>query len=636
MGKITDIGRWRNEITLAEEFRKKEFGEYTAKTRTKAGENIDYFEKGFSAGYELNGVDGIDDSATTLNLFHVVTKLIVPSLYFQNPQVQTKPKRKQDEDSAPTAKGIMNYYYKEIGVDSENEMTVWDSYVLNRGVTKVGYTTKFGMDIDDPEIKKKKKSVIDKALEQVGLKKKEKEEPLVKPEVNHNIIAEFPYVRWVSPFKFLMDPRARNIDEAMWVCEEFDKTVGELKRNTKYKNTQGLVGSPPEVEETSNVDVESSQIEEFSVVRLYEIHYINNNVMYRLVIVKDGSIFKELYHEKSIYEMDGFQYDIVEFNRHGHLQYKRSDLTKIKNIQDRISSTFDGILEQLDTFVPKIAYNANDVTPNGVKALRDGGIGAIIETNKNPREAIAEIGLTQFKQDLKAFVDNMVDTVTIMTGVTQSKLLGVTAGRTATGETIAQGGENIRLSDMTKSVQRMVDRQATKLWQVIRQFVPLEDLQIITGESGIDPKTGNPMYTWLPDIDDAMSQKLSEGQYRFDIEVGSTQKIDSALITKRIENLISILGRTDIIALMQQQGKKVDLAEVLRLWLLNTPEIVRDPSKIISDVTDQTQGLVPAQEILTGGGAGGFTNGSANNAQAALQGRPPETADQLLQESAQQ
>jgi hypothetical protein len=126
----------------------------------------------------------------------------------------------------------------------------------------------------------------------------------------------------------------------------------------------------------------------------------------------------------------------------------------------------------------------------------------------------------------------------------------------------------------------------------------------------------------MPDIDSVMAEKLTKGEYRFDISVGSTQKVDNALVTKRIENLIAILARTDVIALMQQQGKKVDLAEILKLWLLNNPEVVRDPGKIIQDVGPTTTGLIPANDILLGGGRGGATQGSASNEALAMRAEP--------------
>ena len=198
-------------------------------------------------------------------------------------------------------------------------------------------------------------------------------------------------------------------------------------------------------------------------------------------------------------------------------------------------------------------------------------------------------------------------------------------------ENIAHNKRWIAVKDLEKRLDKILNSNDPR-YDV---GVFMEELELITGETGTDPQTGTPLYSWLPDIDTEMSKKLSNGQYRFDIEVGSTQKVDTALITKRIENLISILARTDVIALMQQQGKKVDLAEVLRLWLNNSPEIVRDPGRIIQDVSDQTQGLLPAQDILTGGGQGGMTGGSDMNAQRAQQAQPPVSQEQMLSEAGQ-
>ena len=92
--KIQSVDRWRTELQLAEKFRDDEFGMFTEKRRYRAGENIDYFERGFSTG--MASAD--DDSTTTLNFFHVLVKLIVPSLYFQNPRITVTPERKDSED----------------------------------------------------------------------------------------------------------------------------------------------------------------------------------------------------------------------------------------------------------------------------------------------------------------------------------------------------------------------------------------------------------------------------------------------------------------------------------------------------------------------------------------------------------
>ena len=626
MGKITNTEFWRAELALAEEFRDKEFGKYTQDERNKAGENIDYYENGACTGFDYG-----ENSITTLNLFHIIVKLIVPSLWFTEAEILALPLRKEDETSAPFAKHILNHFYKQNNADEENENVVWDGYVLNRGISKVGYVTKFGMDTKDKE-KKKEPDIVKKAI--AALKGQKEEEEEVHPEADVTITSEEPYIKWVNPFKFLMDPRTSNINEAMWVSEEFRKNVKEIKANKSYKNTGDLEGETPELTAGSSVRIPETLIEDYKTCTIYEIHYRSEGKIYRLVLAKYGDVIKELYHEESIYNLNEFQYDILEFNSHRHLQFKKSDLMKIKNLQDRFTSTVDSILEQLDRLVPKIAVDRSAVKEDGYRHLMDGDIGTVVDCTKNPNEVFKELMFTQLKKDLKVLLDQIVDFITITTGITKSKLLGISTGDTATGENIAQGGENIRMLDMDKKIRRFAKRQANKFWSVITQFVPLEEVEVITGEKGVDPQTGNTLFSWLPPVTSDIKESLQAGKYRFDIGVGSIKQVNTEIITKRIENLISILARTDVIALMQQQGKKVDVAEILKLWLQNNPEIVRDTGRIIQEVNEGTQGLLPAEEMLLGG-QGGMTAGSDLNAIRKQEAQPPARMPAIMREAGQ-
>ena len=614
MPPIRDVEKWRMEIQLAEEFRDKEFGEFTQNKRSKAGENIDYFDRGFSN--ILYTSQSNDEIITTLNLIHSITKNIVPSLYFKNPKVLALPKKAESEAVAPITTNTLNHYYRRIDAEEINQRVVWDAYVLGHGYSKVGYCTKFGMDIKD-DTPRKKKSVIDKGLEFLGIKKPEvKEDEAI--EVNNRIISEDPYISYVSPFDFIRDPRALTLEESMWVGQRFKRTVKQMKSTRKYRNTDKLEGSEPDIPQTAFAKMSQSEIDDFKTIDLYEIHYRTDDGIYLLVISKDGEEYREHYHEKSIYKMKGWQYDELTFNKHGHKPFAKSDITKIRSLQDRFTSTMDAILEQVDKFVPKLAANENDLTIVGKNNLENGEIGSVVYTNKDPNAVFKELNLTQFKGDLKVLADEIINIVTIQTGLTRAQLLGVASGDTATGESIAQGGQNLRLSDMNNAVNRFARRQAEKLWDVIKQFVELEELQMINGQLGVDEKTGFPKYNWIS-IDENTSLAMTEGEYDFDIEVGSTQKPDLMVIRKQFENLFSILARTDVIALMQQQGDKIVLSELLRMYLNLFPEAVKDVGKIIQKITQNTTGLVDPMML---NGKGGDTQGSNFNALEKQQGMP--------------
>lgn len=610
MSKIKDLERWRTELQLAEKFRDDHFGKYIQSDHSLAGSNIDFFDKGFAAG---SSIVGTEEVVTTLNLVHAVVKNVVPTLYFQNPKILAFPKKAEFQDTAPIVSHILNYYYKTIDAEEVNQRVIWDAYVLGHGYYKIGYATKFGVDIEDET--KKEKTFTQKALEKLGLKKPEETE-VIRPELNYKIIAENPYIQYISPFDFGKDPRAQSLDEAMYWYHKVRRTVKYMKENKKYKNTKELTGEDPVEINIANTQMSQPELEDFRTVDLYEIHYRNDNKYYLLVISKDGSEYREHYHEEAIYEIDGWQCDELTFNKHGHSTFAVSDISKIRNLQERFTSTLDAILEQVDRFVPKIAYNGSDITPEGENALRDGDIGSLVKTTKNPNEVFRELAFTQLKADLKVILDQIIEIISIQTGLTRAQLTGISSAETATEASIAQGGQTLRIADMNRNVARFARKQASKLWQIVKQFVDLEELELINGVTGTDD-SGSPIYTWMM-VDPARREKMIVGQYDFDIEVGSTQKPDLVLIRKQFENLFSILARTDVIVMMQQQGDKIVVSELLRMYLNLFPEAVKDIGRIIQKITPQTQNLIPPP-VDQGGGT---TTGSNFNAMEAQAGQP--------------
>ena len=611
-----EIRRWRVEIDQAEKFRTDEFGSIVKSNIKGAGENISYFEKGFSGRFEQEY--GLKDNFVSMNVVYPIVKNVIPTLYYKNPYVLVLPKRKEDEDSSPYVSAILNYYFNELDIKSVNQHIIFDAYVLGMGVCKVGYATQFGSDIPDDNLErernKRKKQGI---LEKLGLKKPKEEEKKENIELNEYIRSESPYSIWVSPFNFGIDPKATSIFNASYVYEKVTKTLDSVKSNPNYSNTDDLEGS--EIEKSLVKDMPQTEIEKFKTIDLYEIHYKQDDGIYILVLAKDQGDYVALRHEKSIYEMDGFQYEILAFNKHGHKLYPCSDVSVFKGLEDRINITFDNILDQVDKFVSKLGVDETALTEGGKMALESGELGAVVYTNKTPSEVFKEISLNQVKGDMVLFIDKLVDTVSLITGVTRSMLTGMTSAETATEAQIGQAGSNLRLSDKADMVQDFSNRQARKLWQVIRQFVDLEELQLITGEQGYDDVTGTPRYKWLGEITPMMNGKLTKGEYGFRIEVGSTQKPDLPILRKQVENMANILSQPGVLQAFQMQGYKIELAEIFRRYLMLFPDVFRDIGRIIKPIQQGTTGLLPMMP-QGGGGAG-----------QQLQEKPPNMADIISQ-----
>ncbi len=621
MTKVKDISKWLVEIEYAEKYKRDNFGAYSEKEHYKMGECIDFFERGYS-NFMMAGLDTDNEIMMTLNLIHAVVKNIVPAVRYQNPKILVFPKKIESQNSSPLVAATLNHFYSQNDAEEVNEKLTWDAYVLGHGYYKVGYSTQFGQDIEDDD--KKKLSLVDKTL--IALKLKQPEETNEKPsDINLKIISENPYIMYISPFDFGKDPRAKTLEESMYWYHKVRRTVKYMKDNKKFKNTKDLKGSVPE--DIDLRDVSQGEMEDFKTVDLYEIHYRNAGRFYLIYISQDGQVFEEHYHEESIYDMDEWQCDELTFNKHGHNAYAISDVAKITPLQERFNNVMVSILDQMDRMVPKLAFDEGGLTPEGENALTNGDIGAKVKCSKNPNEVFKELNFVQFKTDLKAFAMQIIDIVSIMTGITKSQLLGVSSADTATDAQISQGGYTLRVSDMNRAVNRFSKKQARKYWKVIRQFVDLDKLELINGQKGADPETGAPLYNWLT-ISPEVSEQMQVGDYDFDIEVGSTQKNDLAVVRKQFENFINIVSRREIVTILQEQGYQLMLPELAKSYLKLFPEVAIDPGNIIRKITPGTTGLITPE--LPSTGQGGTTPGSTFNQLERQHGQPTPTVPSEL------
>jgi hypothetical protein len=612
------IEKWRVEIDNAEQFRIDNLGEYEYLRREGAGNNIDYFEFGLPQKYveESNELKLF----TPINVIYPIVKNVIPTLYYKNPHINAIPKRPEDDVGSTHVSAILNYYYDELGLKEVNKQVVFDAFVLGMGISKIGYTTKFGSspteDTDKKEKKEREKSKLRKFSEQLGLMKpKEEEEVKQNPELDEFIRSESPFSYCVSPFNFGIDPAATSINNARFVYEKITKILSDVKSNKNYKNTKGLEGDF--VQGTSSKNVPDTEIDAFKTVVLYEIHYKTDEGLNILVLAKEGDRYRALRHDKSVYKMDGFPYEVLSFNKHNHKLYPVSDIDIVKGLQDRINTTFETILDQVDRYDSKLFVKEAGLTKEGKNSLENGELGSVVYTQEDPANVVKEGSFVQLKGDLVALIDKTLEAVMLETGLTKAQLMGLTSAETATEAQIGQAGQNLRMSDKLDNVNEYSVRQSRKLWQVIQQFVDVEEMNLITGERELDPTTGQVRYTWLPDITPEINDRMLKGEYRFNIDIGSTEKPDLPILRKQVENLANILMGPGVMQAFQAQGFQINLAEILKSYMNLFPDVFKDASKIIQPI--QQQPGAPGQP-----GAGGGA-GPANRQQ--LQSNAPNKAD---------
>lgn len=588
--KDDDLKRWAVEIDEAEQFRAKAFGLFDGSAAEGVGVNLHYFEHGTNASEP--------QLRAPLNLAFILAKNILPVLFPAHPKTLAFPERKQDAASAPVAASITNHFLELGNVVEVGQQVTFDTWLLGYGVAKVGYISSSGTDVEVPEAEQKQRIVdrlkaqVEKSLVAMGLRKPSppKDEPT--RYVEGFTPEESPYIRLVDPFEFLVDPRARNLDTAQWVGEHYRKTLSEIKANTKYSSARlKLEGS-----DIDRDDIPSTQMDRFKTAELYEIHYKDPESptgITILVLSLRERIPTALYHEHMVYEhLKGWQYEWLTFNKHQHKLYPVADLTVARPLLDRLNDTLDAVLEQVDKFINKIIANRDLVKTEAEAQLKTGEIGTVVFVDGDVNQAVKALTFDQVKQDLILLIDKLLDLVLLVTGLTKAQLLGISTAQTATEAQIGQGGSSNRRTDQGEKVLAFLDRLSGKYWAVIKQFVPLEELQLITGETLYDDETGLPKFNFLPDISDEQADELRTGEYRFRMEMTSMQRPNVEILRKQVENLIVALMNPGLHQQLAQQGKMVDVGEALRIAFRLYPELVADPNRLLRPVSPQVaQGM---------------------------------------------
>lgn len=595
-----ELRRWRVEVELGAEFRDREFGTYqqqqpgAAPKTSGAGQNIEAFEEGARSDTEFL-------SSAPLNLVYPIVRTILPTLFYQRPRVNAIPDSRQDEaaDDAFYVSELLNRDIRDpdLRFKETGQLAVFDGVVSGVGFVKVGYATEFGPDILPTKAETRQtfreriKQQVQNAMEAVGLAQPKEEEP--EPEKVHDdltIRSETPYLQWVSPFDMAIDPRARDLTDALWIAQCFRRTIADIKRDRRYSRAKyDLTGDP--IEESRIPD---SFIEEFQTAEVWEVHYKNPDSptgLTTLTFAKTQSLTKALMHEHNAYDLGGWQYEWLVPNKHGHRLWPISALSVCRPMLDRINSSFHSVLEQLDKFLAKVAVNER-VSKDGVNALLSPAIGAVVKVDgqEDVRSAIAMISMEQLNAEIVKFLDYTVDYVILIVGLTRAQLTGLTTAQTATEAQIGQGGSQTRRTDEANVVGDFFNRVVTKYWRAKSQFQDLTEIDLLQ-QSGIpNPQTGMETVSWYPPIDEARAKRLKSTRFTFALELGSIQKPNLEIVRAQFEAMVRVLMEPAVTQGLALEGKRLSAEATLREYFKFFTEYgLSRLEKIIVPVADPMQ-----------------------------------------------
>ena len=569
-----ELRRWRAEVELGAEFRDKEFGTYqqqqpgSSPKTTGAGQNIELFEQG-----ARDSGEGLSNAP--LNLIFPIVRTILPTLFYQRPRVNAIPdsRNAQVADDAFYVSEAINKdlrdpikRFKETG-----QLAVFDGTVPGAGFLKVGYATEFGPDILPTKaetratFRERIKQQVNQVAETLGLVKPKNEEPEPeKVQDDLTIKAESAYIQWVSPFDMAIDPRAHDLTDALWIGECQRRTIASIKRDRRYGKARFEVHGDP-IEDSR---VPDSYIEEFQTAEVWEVHYKNPDSptgISVLTFAKTQQQTKALMHEHSVYDLEGWQYDWLVPNKHGHRLWPISAISVCRPLLDRINSSFAAVLEQLDKFIAKIAVNEN-VGKEGMAALQSPTIGAVVKIDgqEDVRSAIAVVSMDQLNAEIVRFLDYCIDFIILIVGLTRAQLTGLTTAQTATEAQIGQGGAQTRRTDEANLVGDFFNRVITKYWRCKAQFQDLTEIDLIQ-QSGIpNPETGIETTSWYPPIDQERAERLKRTRFTFALELGSIQKPNLEIVRSQFESFARVLMEPVVTQGLALEGKRLSAEAIIR------------------------------------------------------------------------
>ncbi len=540
MARPNELQNWKDRLNIAH--RKFE----TVEKKIKRAWNYykgEQWTPETSSGYK----DKVVDNVVFANL-----RAIVPRLNFRNPKIFVRPKKKPFRtkegyfdtlSAAVYFEIVLNYYYKILSIKRESRKCLYDALLAPWGIMELGYTVKT-------------EKVQDNELLQV----------------NELIEEDSPFCMRRNPADFRSDPEGidSNLLDARWIALRWVKQIDDIKKDPRYENTSSLkenfkvktdFGAP-----VIGVGEVSAETEETGLWGRVEGWTIWDKKTHRLMdIVKDHGKF--LRNEASWpLDLDGFPVETLYFNENATDIFAIPDTWLYMDMQDELNRIGSMQLDHIRRISQRryIARENAFVNEEQRRMLTHGGDGTIVETALNPQDSILPLQDATISQDIWIIRQNLKKTIREMAGVSDSEAMASTKFENATEpRLIEQAAQNIR-GDQQSTFENFLIRIIQKLGTIIQQTtddisVPLEgdimadpDIRkYIDGKLGkiAGPEGALILLPWLE-----LSKKDIQGDYIFDIQIGSTTPVNEESEKRDAVTLYQLLAPNPYVK--QREGTK--------------------------------------------------------------------------------
>lgn len=520
------------------------------------------------------------NNQVTDNIIFSNIRTLMPSINFRRPKIFVRAKKKPynlpDGTIFDTLAGavllelLLNWYYKELEIKRQVDKCLMDALLGFRGVAFVGYAA-------ETEVVATDNTVL---------------------EVNELIKKDSPYVMRISPYDFRFDPSARDahLEDARWIAIRWIKTVDEVKKNPRYSNTANIKSN-------YRIDTKFTKIKNnhennttgTTVWDRVEGWDIWDRVEQKIVTIVEGHD-KQLRYDDWPLDYDGsFPVEVFYFNENPDEPTPVSDIEIYINSQDELNRIRSLQLDHIRRISQRrYETRAGALEPEAKRKLMYGGDGTIIESDTG--SSINPIPDATISQDIYIVAKLLKESTREESGVSLFEKGGAEKFDTATEPALIQQSTNMRRDERVGILEEFIKRIVSKLGKIIQQTLGERDFSLDNQQmklaqefvphmiENIVGQDGRVLLPWLK-----ASKEDIQGEYDFDIEIGSTRPLNQEMIKRDALTLYQILAQNPLI---NQEWNTRELLEAFDVK--NTDDAVRPMQEVVQE---QQQSMQTAMQM---------------------------------------
>jgi hypothetical protein len=548
--------------------------------------------------HDLTEEEAPDKDSVWINYMFAFSRIILPAIYYRNPDVLAKPRGATPLPYATLCEMLLNYHLSEINYESEARKSVTDALFCGIGVQKVGVPSY--QEVPETEADDLAALLMESAFES--------EVKARSRNVDQRIHPHLPFAIRVSPRFFLADPLATCLEDARWVCHRILRPVAEVKSSKLYPRSltsgiesthsikdTGALNEVPEV--TSSTDRKNAPGDD-ELVMLYEIWDMESGK----IIVLDShnmSFGKKVFlREDPIpYNMDGYPFELLIFNPDPESLYGISDSMTWYNPTNALNLLNSMHYNHVKRFNRKYGARKGALEPDEMAKFQSPVDGTVVEVNGVQQDlwAIQDGPISPDLYNLRAVIR---DELTFITGVTEQRRGGSDRTKTATEASLIEQQARIRDSDRLYCVSMFVEKVVKKLHQLNRQFLDPSYVQFVTGSEAAAFWTKVGADVLKADVD----VKIRIGSSSFvSREIRAKQLLDFLNLTANLMDPLTGIPVVNVRELISRVAEALEIDDYQSLIFPAMPTMLPGPQgQMAGGPQPPGQGPVQASPLRTG------------------------------------